>query len=225
MLDNVIEKSTESTGALVNYSLEDHGKCGTCGLLAKRSDLLDTYYEVPYGQRQNPSDLLFKHITSLAASSIPVRIVCFVLEPLSEEIHSDQPSTAAVAFNRERKCPKWYGYVQGYTPLSHLKRYDMEQLEQRRREFELKLFSMSQKVQEDSRSIAEDSKKIAEENRRIAEASKSIAKWIGIVVIAFMLVQILLAVLTYRTSARTIVVTVPVQQQQSESLQQPTEKK
>ena len=71
-------------------------------------------------------------------------------------------------FAKDRRCPSWYRYNSGFSPKDHFDQMTMELLEQSRREFELrlekgrkdfdlKLFDISQKVQEDSRKIAERS--------------------------------------------------------------------
>jgi hypothetical protein len=64
------------------------------------------------------------------------------------------PEQIKALIQKDRKCDSWCKWQEGIEPKEHFEEVKAEQLEQDRRAFELKLFEMSQKVQEDSRAIA-----------------------------------------------------------------------
>lgn len=76
----------------------------------------------------------------------------------SDSATPERTEAAKVVFNKPRpECPKWFPHTPGLSPGQHLEAFQMQKLEEDRRAFELRLFGMSQKVQEDSAKIAKNS--------------------------------------------------------------------
>lgn len=163
------------------------GRCISCGLLAKHSKALDEYYELPQHERLGADVNIFVHIKERRSNAPQVDIVCFVraadLEAETMIASKSCDAEAAIKILRsERNCARWYPYTQGRSPKEHLEELNMQQLEQSRRDFELKLFELSRKIQEDSKTIAHDSYKFG---RRVSWA-----------IIFFTVVQLLIATLS-----------------------------
>jgi len=57
-------------------------------------------------------------------------------------------------FSKDRECEYWYPYTLGLTPKEHLEEVKMQLLENSRRDFELRLFKITEQIQKDSRKIA-----------------------------------------------------------------------
>lgn len=176
--------------------------------MAKYRTAHNTYHEVPVEERVECSKRLFLHRIDRSSGydDVNVEPECFVRAyPIGHEIASLSPDRTD-RFNEiekilhyKRNCSAWTPHTPAFGPKEHREDYNMDRTEQRRNDFELRLFELSQKVQEDSRAIALDSKSIAHDN-------KTIAKWIGLIVILLTIIQIWIG---YCSSKRPIVISAP----------------
>jgi hypothetical protein len=163
--------------------------CADCGYFGRRfTDASEGTEVLQAGPTERRSGNL-SHYSYLRGNSTATDIVCFrhAFPLQSEAIEGGGQSNRTVegtldVLNRERLCGEWYPYTIGRTPKEHFEEFKMQELEERRKDFELRLFNMSQKVQEDSAKIARDSKALARDN-------KIIAIIIGIIVIGLMFWQ------------------------------------
>jgi hypothetical protein len=162
----------------------DKGRCVNCGFLAKRTrrDQVNRastpmYYEVEDHARE--SGEVSSYLQNPIAGPIGTEAFCFrnaadikgEIDARFKEGDDDKRITLAV-FEEDRKCTSWYRYNPGLSPKDHFDIMNMELLEKSRREwemrleterkdFDLKLFEASQKIQESNRQIAADSYKTA----------------------------------------------------------------
>ncbi len=66
----------------------------------------------------------------------------------------ERNEAAKAVFNKLRpECHKWFPYTPGFSPGQHMEAFQMQQLEQDRRAFELKLFNMNKKVTTNSNRV------------------------------------------------------------------------
>jgi hypothetical protein len=127
-----------------------------------------TRVEESHGQ----SGQLWTHVADTFTGPIQTEPACFrrvaAIRDEVQEISGNQNDLRAAAkqvCEKDRGCQSWYPYTPGFTPKEHLEelqmgllenaRRDFElRLEKDRKEFDLKLLEISQKIQEDSRKIA-----------------------------------------------------------------------
>lgn len=121
---------------------------------------------------------------------------------LSDNSQSKVREKTRELFQQHKDCNAWYPYQPGHSPEWHLNDEHMQQIESERRQFELKLFEMSKKLQEDN---------------------KTIARWVGIVVIGLMLMQIL--EVWYFSTRRNPPIIIQIPSKQGEPPQESTPKK
>jgi hypothetical protein len=156
---------------------EDKGRCVNCGFLAKRtrsdpSNRASTpkYYEVESEARKNGE--VWSYVQDSRIGPIGTEPFCFrQAAQIADEILSitgqfgSDRMAARDVFVKDRNCKSWYRYNPGLNPKDHFDQMNMELLENARRDFELRLekdrkefdlrlFEISQKIQEDSRKIA-----------------------------------------------------------------------
>ena len=143
--------------------MEDKGKCVSCGFLTKFDVYLSGppphFYEMPPSHRATGN---IEVVRLESGREIRVLPRCYMdYADIWKEIDTLQrsgttlPSATMQVFQADRKCPKWHPYRSGFSPMQHREEIMQTELDLKRQEFELKLFAMSQKVQEDSRAIAE----------------------------------------------------------------------
>lgn len=164
---------------------EDKGRCVNCGFLAQRvvrgsrfdsKVILPAYYEIDQNGRTTGD--VFRCVQNPLVDAVPAEPFCFMqAAELSDEVAvlqkgSGWSAAALEVFKKERNCESWYRYNPGLNPKDHFEQLNMELLEKSRREweirleterkdFDLKLFEASQKIQESNRQIAADSYKTA----------------------------------------------------------------
>lgn len=167
------------------------GRCISCGYLCKRIDLLtSTVYEASVEDRNYFNFL--SHPESPRPTKIWCFVLKEPLheefEQLRKAYHTKKnySEICGEIVMQDRSCEKWFFYRPFMSPKEHFKRFLMMQLERERKnferrmendrraferalekdkkEFDLKLFSISQKVQQDSKTIVEKSNTF---NRRI----------------------------------------------------------
>jgi hypothetical protein len=166
----------------VQYSDDEKGICRTCGFFAKHpvngsSVATPSYYEIEPDQRE--SGKVWSHRPDLTGSPLSTEPACFdraadLRSEASELIQLGNDGTAKEVCNKDRACEHWYPYSPGFSPKEHMEDLKLKALEQDRREFELKLFNISQQVQADSKGIAEESRRIAASGYRFGIISNSI---------------------------------------------------
>jgi len=78
-----------------------------------------------------------------------------------------------------RQCLRWFSYRPGFSPKEHLEVERMEELEQRRRDHELRLAAMEQEARRSAEQIQADSLEIAKQIKAATEANKATAEATG----------------------------------------------
>jgi hypothetical protein len=154
---------------------EDKGRCVNCGFLGKQVKpgqraITPSYYEID--QHGRDTGRVWSQHQDLLTAEVSTEPVCFKqVVSIREEIEAakekaaDQYEAARQTFERTRHCGSWYQYIPGFGPKEHAERLEKEQweenrmkfeleIEKQRQDFELKLFEISQKIQENSRKIA-----------------------------------------------------------------------
>lgn len=167
------------------------GRCVSCGFAGLRGGYgaEQKYYQITKIERK--TKLVLSGVMAPTQGTMPfkpmgTRLACIKGIDLSADVQAFLDSGQTIneasqhVFEKDRHCPEWYPYQPSHDPEWHLNDYRMQQLENDRRDFELKLFSLSQQIQKDN---------------------KTIAKWVGIVVIILMAMQIL-EVWYFSTSAQ-----------------------
>ena len=154
------------------------GKCINCGFLGKRDCIssVSICYEATSVDRLE-GQLTEYRMEPTQSGGMTNRALlrtlpwCFIgkagflVELEVEGARDIQPDKVRDIIRKDRKCEFWYPWTEGKPPKEHLEKLEMMQLEQNRREFEqrmekerkefdLKLFEISQKVQSDSAEIA-----------------------------------------------------------------------
>jgi hypothetical protein len=166
------------------YSDGNEGKCRYCGFLSKHGTQTvgfpsPRFYEVEHSERIAGD--FFNHTVGfgMATKSEPM---CFREKINLMEIEEKQGRAKLLAeINADRHCGSWWPYMPGLSPKEHYEVYQMQRLEQDRREFEGKLSDMALQAQQaatviaaNNATIQEKNVEIAEKNVEIAEASKQL---------------------------------------------------
>jgi hypothetical protein len=136
------------------------GRCISCGFLAKRSiDPTPSYYEIEQSERDTGH--VWQHHGAETGIYIQTEPECFRhVASIRGEIqqipdnNADKSAAAKRVFSKDRECEYWYPYTLGLTPKEHLEEVKMQLLENSRRDFELRLFKITEQIQKDSRKIA-----------------------------------------------------------------------
>lgn len=117
--------------AAARWPVEDHGKCLTCGLLAE-----------PEGR----NDLEIRDMDRRTGMHIdggrPVLPFCFVAAAsLGDDLRPPPPSMqwpiasdVVAVIAKDRRCPEWYPYTPGASPLWHFEQTQMMHLESHRQD-------------------------------------------------------------------------------------------
>ena len=169
-------------GQLLNP--QHYGKCASCGFLS-RSITIDSVvviHEIPWLARDGaiPHEAV-KPGEDLEQPYVEcfLHVISILSETMREEKAAGDSNWAAAeqrVFWKERNCPEWFGYSPGLSPERHLERYEMQRLERDRRDFELKLATLTQQVQEDNKLILADSRALAQEHKELVAEIKDIAR-------------------------------------------------
>lgn len=199
----------------MDYPEAEKGKCQTCGLLAKNPTpkyaALPTlgYYEIdPYTRAQGSHSHLFKVRPDLAGRQIcETDVVCFInVADLMDGVRdipddgrletAEQRRTLILAaIAADRHCASWYPHTPGFSPRGHYQQLQMQRLEDDRRAFEMKLFELGQKAEENSLRVAQDSKELVAELREIAKKSDKSSRRIAWLVILLAIAQVIVGFL------------------------------
>jgi hypothetical protein len=154
---------------------EDQGRCVNCEFLGKRvvdqgpRAIAPAYYDID--RRGRDSGDVFGCVQEPLVGTIPAEAFWFLqVAALKEEIDSLYKDSggfkaATQVFTRDRNCSSWYRYNPGLSPKDRFDQMNMELLEQSRREwatrleterkdFDMKLFKMSQEIQATNQRIA-----------------------------------------------------------------------
>ncbi|HST24307.1 MAG TPA: hypothetical protein VLR90_24605 [Blastocatellia bacterium] len=191
------------------------GRCISCGFAGLRGGYgaERTYYEITKDERETKLQLFSVMVPTQgpnAFKSMGTKLTCIkavVDLPTAMQARSKEEQASGEAWQRvfeeDRHCTEWWLYQPGHDPAWHLNDYDMQQLEQRRKDFELELFKLSQKVQQDS----------------LAAARKNLrAAWIiGAIVIFLALLQVLEVWYFSTRPQQPIVIQMPDQQSGQET--------
>lgn len=193
------------------------GMCVTCGFLSYNVNRIDSKdSEVSWFIRFEDSlaPVLPEDWLERLADEQPINCFLHIADIAVEcatELESSGDGNRSAAFAKvlwkDRACPEWFIYCAGLGPKAHLRRYEMQRLEQDRRDFQLKLAAMSTDAQKANQSLLADSKQIAEDNKSLVAGIKTIAeqmadssvqsdrfsKRIAWLVVALAVLQVLLA--------------------------------
>ncbi len=150
---------------------KDTGRCINCGFLGKRRmdrAVAGCYEALPVDRETGKFQPIQGH---------GLYPCCFrnKTEYTWDVSQGQHPVDCLVQMSEDRKCQYWYPYTEHRTPEQHFEEFQMlqlednrrqfeQQMEKDRREFDLKLFEMSQKIQSDSKEIVTKSDRF---NRRI----------------------------------------------------------
>lgn len=142
---------------------EHCGKCASCGFLSRavRSGLTVSYKQVDWLVRYGMEPFFSEATDEAKQSTSPEHPnpECFLHavnlpDELGVEVGKrgggNWNAGAQSIFWKDRHCSEWFLYSPGMNPKRHFERYEMQRLEQSRRDFELRLFELSQKLQADS---------------------------------------------------------------------------
>lgn len=153
---------------------EDKGRCVNCGFLGKRVTpgqraITPSYYEID--QHGRNTGRVWAQLQDLLTGEVATEPICFKqVVSITEEINTalgsatDGFEATWKTFLTDRHCSSWYPYTPGFGPKEHADKLQMEQLEERRmnfelaiekqrQDFEMKLFEMSQNIQHESQEI------------------------------------------------------------------------
>lgn len=159
------------------------GRCISCGFLARdiKAVSTDAHREIDWFTRS--SDLLPEGWRDEPALQEPI-FDCFlhvikipqeVVDEMDQTKDGDFDAALYRVLREDRGCPEWFSYIPGFGPKAHFRRYEMQRLEQDRREFELKLAALTQKAEEDSKLILADSRELARDSKALVAEIKDIA--------------------------------------------------
>lgn len=192
----------------MEYTEEEKGRCRSCGFLSKHSTYrrspVPRFYEIEKHERETTEhDVLFRYPADLASRvlEIPTELVCFVhaadlgaplrhMNALTAENWPERLRIGQEIINRDRQCPAWYPYDPGCSPREHPEELQRQRLEDDRRTFEMKLFDLGQKAQENSLKVAEDSKAIVNDLKEIARANDKFSRRVTFLVVLLAVVQV-----------------------------------
>ena len=152
-------------------------RCVNCGYLGKRDNIssVSICYEATAIDRQ--TGMLTKTMGMPTGApaiggrhDIPTRPWCYVgkahfqeeLEAMGAKEH--EADKVREVIEKDRNCISWYPWREFSTPKEHFEESMMLAMEERREKFDLKLFELSQKIQNDSKEIVKKSDRF---NRRI----------------------------------------------------------
>ncbi|MFC2072475.1 hypothetical protein ACFLUU_07230 [Chloroflexota bacterium] len=155
------------------------GSCINCGYLGKKD--MEGFGEIWTASAEDrTTGQLVRHLTFMGShKTVPW---CFVgkfnLKDEVDQLDNPQINEATRIFSvlrKDRQCPSWYHWREFSSPKEQWdesvilamekRRQDFEiQMEKDRKEFDLKLFEMSQRIQKDSKAIVEKSDRF---NRKI----------------------------------------------------------
>jgi hypothetical protein len=168
------------------YPQADHGKCRSCGFLSKHARTAadapaPRFFEVEHAERGSADS--FNHYRLEFRGPIKTEPMCFLGKTnLMQTLQEQGGEKLVEAILADRQCDGWYPYMPGLSPGEHYEELTMQRLENDRRDFEMRLFEMSQKAQENSLAIAKDSKAIVSDLKVIAEKndkfSRRVTFWI-----------------------------------------------
>lgn len=158
----------------------EQGKCDSCGFLSKRlySDIAQ-----PECREASLYDRDFGMPPYLQNTTTKIIPWCFVgevglhseVEDLCATSGNPQNACLVAVIISDRHCPMWFPWTEFLSPKEHFEKYQMTQLEQRqkefqqtieqeRKDFDLKLFEMDQRIQSDNNETAKRADKF---NRRM----------------------------------------------------------
>ena len=157
--------------------VEDTGRCVNCGFLGKLRSQIDAETFVYEATRYNrETGTFYRYSGHPEPRDISTQITCFrnaanlqkeLVDALAMDGQRDRNAEnepTLTLIKKPRKCKSWYLWTEHRSPKEHFEEFKMQQLEKERREFDLKLFELSQKIQNDSKVIVEKGEKF---NRRI----------------------------------------------------------
>lgn len=190
------------------FSQFGEGRCINCAFLGKRAwHMVASECFIASGPDRN-SGQLYLHETIEFGRTLETVPWCYVnATNLYEEVlielglaNGNQNSQTYEIMANDRKCPDWYPWREFSPPKESFEELRVQRLDQSRRDFEeklqrdsqefdLKLFEISQKVQQDSKSILESNKDVVERAERF---NSRISKYFIVLVI----VQIVIALIT-----------------------------
>lgn len=160
------------------------------------------FYEIePQERISNEHHRIFSHRPDLAAhGTYQTDLVCLVhevdlMETIREIPYDTQEGQrlrvplAKGVIVADRHCPAWYPYTPGFSPTEHYEELRMQRIEDDRRAFEMKLFELGQRAQENSLKVAEDSKAIVGDLKDIARANDKFSRRVTALVIMLAIIQ------------------------------------
>jgi hypothetical protein len=176
------------------YEEAAKGRCRFCGFLSKHASSASgvpspRFYEVEHAERTSAES--FRHHTVGYAMRPDTEPMCFMGKiNLMAILQNEGSAKFSEAITADRKCDAWYPYMPGLSPKEHYEEYQMQRLEQDRREFELRLSDMGLEAQRNNAMIASDL-------REIAKKSERSSKRIAVVVIVLAMAQVIVGLVAF----------------------------
>ena len=139
---------------------ETKGRCITCGFLCRR-DLINThlsaYYEITKENREGArffsiyehhAPSCFRGAAQILDEIQAITGVYGIPRAENDESVAAQSSAASAVVHQNRQCPSWFAYTPGLGPKEHLEEFRIQQIEDDRKAFEMRLFEKEQQSQE-----------------------------------------------------------------------------
>ena len=114
---------------------------------------------------------------------------------------SDHEVASRTIMYRDRDCECWYPYRPGHSPKEHLEESRMMQLEQERRDLQMRLAQMGEESSRDRLEIAKALRATTEATARFTTRWTYIAVGVAVVVLLLTTVGVVYNVLTYYKSS------------------------
>jgi hypothetical protein len=176
---------------------KDKGKCISCGFLSKRSrtgfgNPSPSYYEASDEER-HATPLFFKRWEH-RGQSVSTDFVCFrgcadlPKEYLRDPGETARTTNAMLALERDRKCPCWYPYKPGFSPVRHYEWYQDQKREEDRRAFEERL---SQRAEDLHKSLALRDEELQLQRDKTDSATTTLMKRLTVLALILAAVQVL----------------------------------
>lgn len=156
----------------MEYKKSEEGKCETCGFFSKHGQGISAptprFYEVERSQRTNYNEI-FAYFSDNRQFTCDIACfrhkVDFMREIKRLPSESDHPKKLVEMVRLDRHCDQWWPYTPGFSPMEHYAEFNMQRLEQERRNYE-------NRIEGDRRRYEEAMAETAEVDRRRFELSQ-----------------------------------------------------
>lgn len=159
------------------FPADQQGRCWTCGFASKHHPV-GLWREITATERKTGFYWVEDELGQVRAYSPQCIVWAFNLakEHTARAEQLGHPEEAAKAIlHADRNCVEWFPYQSGLSPKDHLEHQHMLQLEEQRRELQVRLTDIERKAAADSAQIQRDSLEITRNLARSSEAAERIA--------------------------------------------------